>query len=364
MQQANKKKYLNPFTFLFTRQNKSTPTNSEQLSKHDLFGLSLCDAVKSGSILWGLKVPDPVALCFTEISERGLMTEGIFRLSGSVPEVDSLERIINSCTPTERKLIDVSQYDIHALSSLVKRYLSKLPEPVIPVTFHEAILTASHDLNDLASLLSRLPSSNRQLLHAILILSSHIQRHTDQNMMNSEALATVLAPVCVGFEKRLDEQTHAIHEHNHTSVPFRLFKSSSSSTISSKKKHNKYTDLYNPFNNQNMIQQQMRRTEAWKHVWTVMIENHTRLLNVLDEQHSYFPSSQFRSLPSPFSTQQQQQYQQQYVKSPSEIMMDQFEPMGQYEPDTFIPVANKKNVKFFTKNYGIHKKDPDNSEHA
>lgn len=36
-----------------------------------IFGVPLCDASNTGSILWDLKVPDPVALCFQEISKRG-----------------------------------------------------------------------------------------------------------------------------------------------------------------------------------------------------------------------------------------------------------------------------------------------------
>lgn len=70
-------------------------------------------------------------------NKKGLTTEGIFRLSGATSEVILLEDKINMSSPDERKQINADEFDIHTLTSLVKKYLRELPEPVIPNEFHE-----------------------------------------------------------------------------------------------------------------------------------------------------------------------------------------------------------------------------------
>ena len=146
------------------------------------------------------------------MKQTGLRTEGIFRLSGATCEVVALQKKINICTPEERKAIDASVYDVHTLASLVKKYLRELPEPVIPNGFHEQLQQvnlsdAREGIRQLSAILIKLPFHNRQLIHAILLMAVKIQLHVEKNMMCPEALATVFAPVCTGFEQSLRKDT-------------------------------------------------------------------------------------------------------------------------------------------------------------
>lgn len=314
-------------------------------------------------------MPDPVALCFQEISKRGkkkkmnvlysrtlfkrnepigLTTEGIFRLSGATSEVILLENRINMCSPDERKLIDPSGFDIHTLTSLVKKYLRELPEPVIPNAFHEQFQDIDFyafdgGLEQLSAVIVKLPFCNRQLLHAILLMAAQIQNHVQVNMMSPEALATVFAPVCTGFEQSLKDHMSG----NSHSTP-------TSSTLKKQKKHQHSTLQQSS----DMIAQHIKRNKNWTNIWKAMIEYHGSLIATLDKQmynskesyktnpdltwrdhrvyynHSPISSGGNRSLPSPFSTNGSM------VPLPNDIMMAQFYPIiNQGQGGAVIPVA-------------------------
>jgi adenylate kinase len=51
-----------------------------------------------------------------------------------------LENQLNIWTSDERKKADMTRCDIHALTSLVKKYLRSLPDPVIPTLYHRQFL--------------------------------------------------------------------------------------------------------------------------------------------------------------------------------------------------------------------------------
>lgn len=66
----------------------------------------------------------------------GLLVEGIFRLSGAAPEVENLFMDFDK-PPTYGKYMDLRNYDIHAITGVVKKFLRQLPDPAIPIVCHE-----------------------------------------------------------------------------------------------------------------------------------------------------------------------------------------------------------------------------------
>lgn len=193
----------------------------------------------------------------------------------------------------------------------------------------------------------KLPFYNRQLLHAILLMASRIQQHVDINMMCPEALATVFAPVCTGFEQSLKDM--------------RISNSSSTAsnyTFHNKKQQNAKQTQSNIETTTEMIGKHIKRNKNWTNIWKVMIEQHTSLISILDKQHyqqraslmdisspstkkeedrswskhhHVYQIQQQRSLPSPFSTNGSA------TPLPNDIIMAQFYPIQQ---DGTIPVAH------------------------
>ncbi|KAG2228669.1 hypothetical protein INT48_007048 [Thamnidium elegans] len=262
---------------------------------------------------------------------KSLTTEGIFRLSGATSEVILLENKINESSSDERKQINPAQFDIHTLTSLVKKYLRELPEPVIPNAYHEQFQDIG--LDQLSLILVKLPSHNRHLLHAILLMASKIQQHVHLNMMCPEALATVFAPVCTGFEQSLKDM--------------RI--SNSSSTSSTFRKQRKYSHDSHMLSSNELIEKHIKRNKHWTNIWKLMIEQHQALITILNKQHAesmennksnlesswnkkhvhYAHQQLNRSLPSPFSTSNST------PPLPNDIIMAQFYPINQNS----IPVA-------------------------
>ncbi|CAO3630022.1 unnamed protein product [Mucor hiemalis] len=170
-------------------------------------------------------------------------------------------------------------------------------------------------------------------------MASRVQHHVEINMMCPEALATVFAPVCTGFEQSLKDM--------------RI--SSSSSTTTTFKKHKKFNhnEANHLMKSTEVIEKHIKRNKNWTNIWKMMIEQHESLISTLDKQHYqsmennrsnqeltwknhhvyYQQQQQYplpnRSLPSPFSTSGST------APLPNDIIMAQFYPLNQNS----IPVA-------------------------
>ncbi|KAI7864373.1 Rho GTPase activation protein [Spinellus fusiger] len=270
----SKKWQSNPLAFIMKSSQhlfgSSTRYNSVQPKASmikGIFGAPLEYAAMCGSMTFntplGLCVPDPVHCCFSEIMKRGLAIEGIFRLSGAASEVLELESQFDQ-PPTYGKHLDLSHYDIHSIVSVIKKYLRNLPDSVIPFAFHDRFLQAADPqrssceiITSLSLIIAELPVAHNHLLHYIIILASHIQSHESTNMMNPEALATVLAPVCTGLEHTLRDIPSALRKKK----PKQLSK----------------TDMYHV----------IQRNTQWTQVWAFIIEHHEDMLQNWKEQPGY-----------------------------------------------------------------------------
>lgn len=154
-------------------------------------------------------VPLLITKCIEEVEQRGVNVEGIYRISGGNSAICSILDTFAGLTTNPRqdkkqmaKLNEVMSGDIHAVTSALKRYLRKLPEPLIPFSLYDAFvgicqnrLSVQSRCNDLTNkVVNKLPLANK---HTLYLLSKHLDligSHNEVNRMTMRNLSVVFAP--------------------------------------------------------------------------------------------------------------------------------------------------------------------------
>jgi len=85
-------------------------------------------------------IPSVVSRCVEEVELRGISLEGIYRKSGSSTQVKSIQQGFEK----DHLHYDISDpdLDIHAVTSVLKQYFRKLPNPLITFEVYDGLLEA------------------------------------------------------------------------------------------------------------------------------------------------------------------------------------------------------------------------------
>lgn len=155
------------------------------------------------------KVPLIISRCIEEVEKRGLDVEGIYRISGGNSAITAILNSFLALSANSKqdkkqtnKLADALDGDIHAVTSALKRYLRKLPEPLIPFScYGDYVKVCQNDkdtderCNELQNIvINRLPLANK---HALFLLAKHLNLvgyYNNVNRMTLRNLSVVIAP--------------------------------------------------------------------------------------------------------------------------------------------------------------------------
>ncbi|KAJ6575529.1 hypothetical protein B0H10DRAFT_1963810 [Mycena sp. CBHHK59/15] len=169
-----------------------------------IFGISLLDYAVANALHEG-EAPKIVRICIKEIDQRGLESEGIYRVSGRHAIVQSLQHEIEK---DEAKFGFKPKDDIYAVASLLKLYLRELPEPVFKYALQDRIQhtedRADHQSNNfmlLRSKIRRLPPVHQATLRAILEHLARVVAFSEKNKMDAKNLAIVFGGVIFGEDE-------------------------------------------------------------------------------------------------------------------------------------------------------------------
>ncbi|CEH15012.1 Chimaerin and related Rho GTPase activating proteins [Ceraceosorus bombacis] len=87
-------------------------------------------------------VPLGLERMLAEVEARGLLEQGIYRISGAKNAIEGL-KIAFSKQPAESVELSTGEYsDVHTIAGAIKQWLRDLPEPVVPFQHYNALIEA------------------------------------------------------------------------------------------------------------------------------------------------------------------------------------------------------------------------------
>ncbi|KAI0044168.1 Rho GTPase activation protein [Auriscalpium vulgare] len=198
----------------FTTAQKMKPRELGKGGAQTVFGTPLRESLRYASVqistanangelyVWGY-IPVVVAKCGLFLKENATEVEGTFRVNGSNKRMRDLQAIFEA-PPRYGKSIDWKKenYTTHDVASVFRRYLTQMPEPVIPHDlyhqFRDAIAKKPYNQDEVIATYKRLihsmPHANQYLLLYVLDLLSVFARKSDKNLMTAQNLAVIFRP--------------------------------------------------------------------------------------------------------------------------------------------------------------------------
>ncbi|KAM4843940.1 rho GTPase-activating protein 23 isoform 2-T2 [Thomomys bottae] len=148
------------------------------------------------------RVPLIVAACCRIVEARGLESTGIYRVPGNNAVVSSLQEQLNR-GPGDINLQDERWQDLNVISSLLKSFFRKLPEPLFTDDKYNDFIEANRiedsreRMKTLRKLIRDLPGHYYETLKFLVGHLKTIADHSEKNKMEPRNLALVFGPTLV-----------------------------------------------------------------------------------------------------------------------------------------------------------------------
>uniref|UniRef100_A0ACB8FVW0 Rho GTPase-activating protein 21 n=1 Tax=Sphaerodactylus townsendi TaxID=933632 RepID=A0ACB8FVW0_9SAUR len=174
------------------------------------FGVRLDDCPPAQSNKY---IPLIVDVCCKLVEERGLEYTGIYRVPGNNAAISSMQEELNKGV-TEIDIQDDKWRDLNVISSLLKSFFRKLPEPLFTNDKYADFIDANRKedpverLKTLKRLIRDLPEHHYETLK---FLSAHLKtvaENSEKNKMEPRNLAIVFGPTLVRTSE--DNMTHMV----------------------------------------------------------------------------------------------------------------------------------------------------------
>ncbi|KAI9497459.1 hypothetical protein BDB00DRAFT_868497 [Zychaea mexicana] len=177
------------------QQHNQGRSNSLDDLASSLFGIDLSEQVFKED----RPVPRVVEQCIEAVEARGMDYEGIYRKSGGAAQMRTIQRAFEQDLPLD--LDDDEEFnDICAVTSVLKHYFRKLPNPLFTFELYSKWIEvgtlepgpAKHDA--VVAVLEQLPKANYDTLKMLAHHLHRIREQSSENLMTTKNLAVVFAP--------------------------------------------------------------------------------------------------------------------------------------------------------------------------
>uniref|UniRef100_A0A0N5AB03 Rho-GAP domain-containing protein n=1 Tax=Syphacia muris TaxID=451379 RepID=A0A0N5AB03_9BILA len=154
-------------------------------------------------------IPVIINKMFMIIELKALFVEGIYRKSGSVAQVRSARRAIETASKFDD--LNLEDVPVHVICTLVKSFFRELPEPLITYELYENFLNASEveesyeRIRCLSVMVELLPKCNRCILDRLMYHLARVAFEEPVNKMGPNNLALIFAPCIL----RSNQSAHA-----------------------------------------------------------------------------------------------------------------------------------------------------------
>ncbi|XP_072234811.1 rho GTPase-activating protein 21a isoform X3 [Leuresthes tenuis] len=159
-------------------------------------------------------VPLIVEVCCKLVEDRGLEYTGIYRVPGNNAAISNMQEELNNKGMSDIDIQDDKWRDLNVISSLLKSFFRKLPEPLFTNDRYSDFIEANRiedpveRLKVLKRLLHELPDHHYETLK---FLSAHLKtvaENSEKNKMEPRNLAIVFGPTLVRTTE--DNMTHMV----------------------------------------------------------------------------------------------------------------------------------------------------------
>ncbi|XP_019117772.1 rho GTPase-activating protein 21 isoform X2 [Larimichthys crocea] len=148
-------------------------------------------------------VPLIVEVCCKVVEERGLEYTGIYRVPGNNAAISNMQEELNSKGMTDIDIQEDKWRDLNVISSLLKSFFRKLPEPLFTNEKYADFIEANRTedsverLKELKRLIQELPDHHFETLKFLCAHLKKVSDNCEKNKMEPRNLAIVFGPTLV-----------------------------------------------------------------------------------------------------------------------------------------------------------------------